>query len=256
MAPSAEARVVPRVNVTSLTPKAIARSPAMEPLAPTLLDERMAHVTNAKDDNPSEHPRQSPHHDVLVITPRGEYHRFPVEKVGEEEGRYTRSPLQPGGDEPGTRKVLNMAQQGTAELPRGPAFSTLAVNPDPAASSCAACYLVNTENLNYVNPWTAAALSDGGPRVLEDERWTDESFELLIAGPRGKVYHLAKGLESAPTVREVDLDGEVEVWAQLRNGLVAGSVEYRRPPGEGPRVVPVVNVTSLTPKHAKSSRDG
>jgi hypothetical protein len=223
-------------------------------------------------DERSKHPRHSVHHDVLVITPRREYHRFPVNKVGGETGRYTSPPLRPGADEPGTRKVWNLAQQGTPDEPRGPAFSTLAVSPDPAASSCVACYLVNTENLRPINPWMAIdatlgmageASTSAGDAASENAASEDaasenaasenDAFEVLVAGPRGKVYFVEKRQGAAPTARSVDLSDEGELWMLLRNGLVAGRVEYRRHPCAEPRVVPVVNVTSLTPKRVDGS---
>lgn len=187
------------------------------------------------------------HHDVLVVTREGEYHRFPVERRGEQEGRFVQPPVRPDLEAPGTRKVLNLARAGEPERPRGPAFAVLPIKPEPAGSAVCTCYLINVENLSPSNPWVADAWSDNA--IAQQPRSSaDASLDVLLAGPGGVVYHVhTPAAGGAPTVRAVDLTDEVEIWSQLRNGCIAGAAEYAHHPDEPGRIIPLVNVTGLAP---------
>lgn len=119
---------------------------------------------------------------------------------------------------------------------------------------------MNAENLNYNNLWTEALWS--APQSEEDATEPPvhpNEFEVLLAGPRGKVLRANverldawspnKPLEirdqsgaRLATLELLDLKHETEIWNQLRNGTVAGRALIQ---GEQ-RVVPLVNVTSLT----------
>lgn len=186
-------------------------------------------------------------HDLLLITPKGEYHRFPVETAGDDSGSFVRAPTRPDMAAAGSRKILNLARRGHGDSRRGPAFALLPVKPEPAGSACGLCYLVNAENLRAHNPWVSAAWNDSAIADAPASAEADE-FEVLIAGPAGKVYHVQKHADAEqPSVRRVDMSGESEIWSQLRNGCIAGAAEYTHHPAREPRVVPLVNVTSLTP---------
>jgi len=187
--------------------------------------------------------RDSEFHDILVIPKRG--HRLQqveVEKAkGANQGKY-KAFATPPLDEAGHRKVLALAGVNSD---RGAGFSTLPIKEEPA-SSFWTCFLINAENLNFRNAWTAAEWNDdpGGP--TERGIWGTPDFEVLVAGPRGSVYLVRKVGNAAPVVSPVDLRFEGEIWTQLRSGLVAGRVKYYRyPDTPGGKVVPLVNVTAL-----------
>lgn len=237
----------------------------------------------------------NPHHDVLVIPPRDvvksdEMYRVPVVKVsgvvnqGETEaddvpaGNYVDQPELLDSYDYAQRRALSIARPqdwgnpNQAGIPRGPAFGTLPVKREPAATASGACYLINAQNLTFLNSWTAEEWTSVS---LDDEddlvaaRSTDDPrFEVLLAGPRGKVFFLKVEIEDMPWVPDqpvditiktgkkrkpikvgeicsLDLRHEVEIWNQLRNGLVAGRV-YRRA-GGGQTFTPIVNITTLVP---------
>jgi hypothetical protein len=181
-----------------------------------------------------------------MITSRGEYHRFAVETEGVDRGRFVATPKRPELDEDGTRKVLNLARSGDHDQRRGPAFALLPIKPEPAGSACVACYLINTENLGPSNPWVSAVWSDGAQPIESGSIGSDD-FDLLVASPGGKLYHLSKRGDAAPVAAEVELAGEPEIWQQLRNGCIAGSALFEHHPDQSARVVPLVNVTPLLP---------
>jgi hypothetical protein len=86
-------------------------------------------------------------------------------------------------------------------------------------------------------------LLNSGYRARLPGQFKEDAFEILLAGPMGRVYYVYKDKNAQPQVVEVqDLSRETEIWYQLRNGLVAGTAPYE---GEGGRVMPLVNVTSL-----------
>ncbi|MFZ5894977.1 MAG: hypothetical protein ACOY0T_28210 [Myxococcota bacterium] len=154
---------------------------------------------------------------------------------------------------------------------RGPAFGTLPVKREPAATHCFACYLVDAQNLSFRNAWTAEEWNEIGADDLEPHPSADdEKLELLLAGPRGKVFYVKLDLERAGQdlwpcgrgtllengsgyIESLNLRFEVEIWNQLRNGVVAGRVMSQRKAAldgklpEDVDYVPLVNVTSLIP---------
>lgn len=238
-------------------------------------------------------------HDMLIIGPVGgelttELYRVPVVKVAKPAPNEQRA--KPAPNEPavgaaaqevvGTyvdlpekldlfdyaqRRTMNVARprewKTPSEVQRGPAFGTLPVKREPAATHCFACYLVNSENLSFRNAWTAEEWNDIGAEDLPPHPSADDDkLEVLIAGPRGKVFYLKVKLEQnnedawapghrvafAPDsfVESLNLRHEVEVWSQLRNGLVGGRVLSRRKasldgvPIDKAEFVPLVNITS------------
>lgn len=199
-----------------------------------------------------DNPIDTVHHDVLLIAADDRFYRFPVEKnAGPDQHLYTDEPVVPALIDPGTRKIRNLAQQGDGgELGprRGPVFATLPLNPEPASSSSLTCYLINTRNLEYQNPWTAQEWSQA-PSARPKLVVPDCEFRMLVAAPDGKVYLLEKQAGSGtPSVRLAD-QSNLEVWSQLRNGTVVGRVLYedQKAPRE---IVPLVNMTSLIPNGA------
>jgi hypothetical protein len=154
------------------------------------------------------------------------------------------------------------------ERSRGPAFGTLPVKREPAATNCFACYLVDAENFSFRNAWTAEEWNDIGAEDLPPHPSADAAeLEVMLAGPRGKVFHLklvletegkdlwppgkAEQLPNGGFIESLDLRHEMEIWNQLRNGTVAGRVlSYRKaarenkPPADA-EYVPLVNITSL-----------
>jgi hypothetical protein len=162
---------------------------------------------------------------------------------------------------------------------RGPAFGTLPVKREPAATHCFACYLVDAENFSFRNAWTAEEWNDIAPEDLPPHPSADDSaFEVLLAAPRGKVFYLRlklendQGEDSWPSGKSISLSKgegsleslnlrhEVEIWNQLRNGVVAGRVMSRRKAVldgrslEDVEYVPIVNVTSLVPDEPSEPR--
>lgn len=233
-------------------------------------------------------------HDILVIAPknvhtREELFRVPVVKSqtnedtaqGIVEGSYVDTPEKLDLFDYAQRRTLSFAQPSDwgARLkePRGPAFGTLPVKREPAATGCLACYLVDAQNSTFENAWTAEDWNDLGagnrPAALSAD---DPEFQVLVAGPRGKVFHLHVKLQDASgeelwepgrrdefadgggSLQSLDLRFETEVWNQLRNGCVAGAaMTYAGSTSdtEGtPQVMPLVNITSLTPQSVDNYR--
>jgi hypothetical protein len=231
------------------------------------------------------------HHDVLVVAPaqvhgEQEIFRVPVVKI---EGQVNQGELDHGDaplgnyvDMPEKLDFYDYAQRRTVAIARpqdwgpperrhvqrGPAFGTLPVKREPAATSCAACYLIDAQNLTFENAWIAEEWNDFGSDDREAAPSADDpSFKMLIAGPRGKVFRLEVNLvdggddlwpvgEQRPigddatfgSVESLDLRYEMEIWNQLRNGCVAGRVLTRREA----EVIPLVNVTTLIPPEMSS----
>jgi hypothetical protein len=201
-------------------------------------------------------------HDVLLIprlfppsekTPDGRAKMLIMEV--KEDGGYKESKWLEG-TAPGARKVYNIARPVDAsESPqRGPGFAILPIRPDPG-SQFNTCFLINTENLFLPNPWTAANWDAFDPatqietsatkpseELPPDPDWRQDGFELLIAGPQGKVFHVEGGTQKGGgTVQEIDLHEEPEIWAQLREGVIVGTVWCAKLN----RVVPIVNATAV-----------
>ncbi len=193
-------------------------------------------------------PRSSEHHDLLVITRASELHRVPVEKTGEQAGRYVQPPERRELEAPGVRKVFGIADPtvGAPEpgTQRGPALSTLPVHTDPAASSYITCYLLNLKNLTYRNPWTVEEWNDAPPDEDQAAVATPSEFELVVGAPDGSAHLIRRRADGEFGAKPLDLARESEVWNQLRNGCVAGSVRVEE---AGGRIVPLVNVASLMP---------
>lgn len=228
------------------------------------------------------------YHDVLVVAPAGvhenqETFRIPVVKI---EGQVNQGEMDHGDaplgnyvDLPEKLDFYDYAQRRTAAIarpqdwgpsarrlvPRGPAFGTLPVKREPAATSCAACYLIDAQNFNFENAWIAEEWNDFGSEDREAAPSADDpNFEVLIAGPRGKVFWLKVNLEvdaqpgydlwpvghkesigpatsQLGSLESLDLRHEMELWNQLRNGCVAGRVLLREPD----TTLPLVNITTL-----------
>lgn len=230
----------------------------------------------------------SPFHDVLVIGPRdaqdsGEFYRLPVVKVPkprpggpERQGAYLDPPERLDLYDYSARRTLAFARpQDWVATPdhtlgdrRGPAFGTLPVKREPAATACLTCYLVDAQNFTHVNAWTAEEWSDLGTDDLPAAATADDvDFEIFVAGPRGQVFHLHVVLEGADgsskwqpggapvtlpngagSLECLDLRHEMEIWNQLRNGVVAGSVDgARKKRRSDGTTIPLVNITSLIP---------
>ncbi len=149
------------------------------------------------------------------------------------------------------RNVMNIAQVDEAvDPPRGPAFSVLPNKPDPSTSQIS-CYLVSSQHLRAANPWTTEAWSsEPNPKttgLTPDPRPRDDAkvaLDFLVAGPDGTVSRVQGG--AAPKALP-NLGEESEIYGQLRNGLVAGSVWCR----QANAVLPIINITALFPKEAK-----
>lgn len=241
----------------------------------------------------------NPHHDLLVVPPPDvvkddELYRVPVVKEGsvvnqgqveEEEARtgsYIDGPELLDSYDYAQRRTLSTARPqdwgnpDQYEIARGPAFGTLAVKREPAATASGACYLINALNLTFRNSWTAEEWTsvsldekDDLPAALSTD---DKRFEVLLAGPRGKVFHLKLEVAGMPwtnqpvyimtgengkstflgEIRCLDLRHEVEIWNQLRNGLVAGRVYWRG--GDGKKFTPIVNITTLVPDEGDTEK--
>lgn len=210
-------------------------------------------------------------HDVLVFPRRGavqppEYYRFPVVKQAEgafDIGQFCDPPERWGLSDIGQRRVWSIAHPhelgADRATRRGPAFAAMPVKPEPGAASYVTCYLINVENIDNPNLWTVEEWNDGplGPDFRTPQH--PESFEVLLAFPWGRVFHLRLEDAELPdtieltvktaggkprvvgTLEQVKLQQETEVWSQLRSGTVAGRVRWKQ------RVVPLVNVTALEP---------
>lgn len=196
-------------------------------------------------------------HDVLLI-PR----LLPVQLAGQpkpgsgmlkmsvkESGDYEASiPL--SVEDAGGRKAYSVARPSDDY---GPAFAVLPIRPEPGTQSDT-CYLINTENLFLPNPWTAtdwdALPPEGeqenpGPAAAQNqpdpESWREDGFDLLVAGPRGRVFRVRCDGHRGQ-VEEIALAQESELWAQLREGLIVGTAKHDN------EILPIVNVTSLNNK--------
>jgi len=195
--------------------------------------------SNQKDDS----------HDVVIVPGSGIVQRFPIDRTkGVYKGveAYPRS--EPGGRK--ARAVVNPSDEF------GPAFAIAPTRPEPAAQN-GTCVLVNQHNVRIRNQWTTARLNNEpdadpiNPDLPDQDPFdqplpegdTSDAFEILIAGPKGKVYLVQKAAGSAPSINPIpNLGTEGEIWYQLRGGFIAGSVRCFQ---EG-RVIPMVNVTSLS----------
>jgi hypothetical protein len=187
-------------------------------------------------------------HDVLVYSSKNELYRLPVEKDGPDLGGYTKEPKKLNMLDAGYRKVDSIAryQDGT----RGAGFAVLPNKPDPQSSQMS-CYVINPQNFKTTTPWTATEWSSADDRrddgiAIDLTPWKADAFEVLVAAPLGQVYFLRKEAGAAATVTPVDLQREGELWTQLRNGVVVGTVRYVGHPA-GPTVVPLFNVTAVKP---------
>jgi hypothetical protein len=210
----------------------------------------------------TKNPREVEEHDILVVRRENQRRRYFRIDAGDRQALYTGLRERSPGDS-GHRGVVNVAcpesTDATTALdrtPRGPALSTLPLHPDPSASAACTCYLLNPDNLRYTTSWTWEDWNDQHVDVADDARETRDEFELLVATPAGKVYYVRQELwgdHRRLSEQEVPLAQEAEIWNQLRNGLVAGSVLYHGRPG-GPAVVPIVNVQSLVPAPAGQGR--
>ncbi len=262
------------------------------------------------DGTDHDEPAPIEHHDVLMIAPKGvhaplEHYRFPVRKgdAGSEvrsaqaKSKSSNSGASPALPErvgayfkpPELMDVYDIGQRHTNAIAhpedwgnagfrstrRGPAVSTIPIKPEPGATACITCYLINAQNLNYRNAWTAEEWNEvpDGPDLPPARHVDDDEVEMLIGGPRGLVFHIeleglrqwtpgerfrlvresdhtsdqkiATGAERG-TVTCVDLSMQTEVWQQLRNGGLMGRVLFD---DDGmKRVVPLVNITTLAPK--------
>lgn len=221
-------------------------------------------------------------HDLLVFPGsktlnKWEYFRVPVTKQTStgptlrRAGEFNDPPEKWDLLDHGERRVLNVAtpapDAANADA-RGPAFALLPVKPDPGSASFPTCYLINVDQLQNPNLWTVEEWNDGpdGPNFPTPPH--PNGFEVLIAGPRGKVFRLLitdldrwKN-ETQPftygEVEDVSLKHEPEIWQQLRNGCIAGRVqlnelshELKQKGSAKPRVVPLVNITALDPQKEK-----
>jgi hypothetical protein len=252
-------------------------------------------------------PTPIEHHDVLVVAPQGvhddeAFYRFPVIKAVlpnpngagpaaakavpdaahalERVGQYSDKPELHDAYDDGQRRTLSVVRPqdwGPASVratQRGPAFATLPLKPEPepaAGVESSQCYLINTQNLNFRNAWTAEEWNDtpGGVDLPPAQGAMKNEVEALLAGPQGKVFRLAlthisewkRGMTARiiatstseagdvqqrelGAIESVNLGSHMEVWHQLRGGTAMGRVYFDD--ASGPRVIPLVNITTLT----------
>lgn len=230
------------------------------------------------------------HHDLLVVPPVGvlqetQTFRVPVVKVQGQanQGEFDQNDDPVGNyvDLPEKLDLYDYAQRRTMTIARpqdwgdadhrgtsrGPAFGTLPVKREPSATSCAACYLINAQNLNFRNAWTAEEWSDFDTVDLPPAPSVDDDhFEVLLAGPRGMVFRLRVNVaneqgdlwkpgepqdigDQQGRIWALDLRHEMEIWNQLRNGCVAGSALHY----QTNQRIPLVNVTSLVEERSPRS---
>jgi hypothetical protein len=170
----------------------------------------------------------------------------------QENGEYAAStPL--GVEDAGGRKAYSVARPSDDY---GPAFAVLPIRPEPGTQSDT-CYLINTENLFLPNPWTASdwdALPPEGElqnppqtaaRNDAPTEWREDGFDLLVAGPRGKVFRVQWNGQTGG-IEQIAVAQESELWAQLREGLIVGTAKHQD------EILPIVNVTSLNNKRQGS----
>lgn len=229
--------------------------------------------------------KEMPHHDVLFVPLRkvdgapvlqsGEMFRFPVirddQQVNQGEppppsgarGEFVDPPEKLDMYDYAQRRVLsNGYPQDWGDLAktdkRGPAFATIPVKPEPGATACGACYLINAENLSFRNAWTQEEWNSlGAPDLPAAPSADDPTLDVLLAGPQGMVFEIHLTLDEwrpghsqaitrngvkCGEVRCLDLRYETELWQQLRNGLVVGRVQLNR----NEQVMALVNVTSIS----------
>lgn len=212
-----------------------------------------------------------PEHDLLVLPKTGalppwKSYRFVVHKQqtygesgGPVPGTFDAAPETWGVQDIGQRRLYSVARPGEAEGDvdeRGPAIAVLPVKPEPGAASVCTCFLLNVNNFNVPNLWTVEEWEDGPGGVDFETPEHPDDLEVLLAAAHGRVLRLQlKGLSKwkpgvvqrfdGGEIEAIDLSREVEVWSQLRNGTVAGTVSYRGKREN--RTIPLVNVTSLQP---------
>lgn len=189
-------------------------------------------------------PLRDDMHDIIIVPQRGGVERLKVSDVGSYVGhdaaRLNRAST-------GGRKSRAIAQPGEEF---GPAIALSPTRPEPAAQN-GTCTVVNQHNIRIRNPWTTARLNNEPNPTLRDPyndalpaSDLDDTFEILVAGPLGKVYHVKKTKDAAATVADLgDLRLEADIWYQLRNGFVAGSTRCFK---LASRIIPMVNATALT----------
>jgi hypothetical protein len=185
-------------------------------------------------------------HDIVVAPIAGGVERIPVDRGGgANRGRYDMPPEAFGLDKNGGRKAHAVANP---DGPFGPAFAVAPTRPEPAAQN-GTCFIINQHNVRIRNPWTTARLNNepntaGDPfdRPLLARDKVDD-FEILLAGPGGKIYCAEKKNGALSLGELTDLGYEGDIWYQLRGGVVAGSASCFQKQG---RVLPLVNITSLT----------
>lgn len=189
-------------------------------------------------------------HDLLIIPNDQKLYRLSATPVGHGQAGYQgQCASEVRFEDTGYRKATSIARKGSdGKGQRGPAFAVLPNKPDASASQVS-CYLINAENFRAANAWTQTEWSsepDGEDKGLTPAGVAPvgDLVELVIATGSGRVYLLSfreRGqLNSVLTeLRQLNLEGEI--YEQLRNGVVAGSVWVE----QAKRVVPIVNVSSL-----------
>lgn len=201
-------------------------------------------------------PPKDDQHDVIIlpknaVAPRVGVGHAAVQrfKINRATGRYL-PPEELPAHVSGGRKARSLGAPGEGY---GPGISLAPTRPEPAAQN-GTCIIVNQQHLRICNAWTAARLDNEPPQRPTDASATvpDEpdiyreklplrdqksDFEMLVASGQGKVFLVKSNAEPEP----LDLTHESEIWYQLRNGFVAGSVYCEKIKG----VLPMVNVLSL-----------
>lgn len=213
--------------------------------------------------------RTQAEHDVLVIPRKGavqRFHsyRFPVHKDPgrPDSGQFSDPPEEWSVQDEGQRRLINVAEPpGTrdAEAARGPAIALLPVKPEPGAAFFGTCFLINVNNFVAPSLWTAEEWDDGPGGVDFETLEHPTTYEVLLAVSYGRVLRVrvdcldrwrpgvvSKLDNGLGEVEAIELGSEMEVWSQLRNGVVAGTVAVRAG-GPAKRVIPLVNLTALRP---------
>jgi len=210
-------------------------------------------------------------HDVLVFPPSdGEAERrlfrFGVNREGAERGKYQKEPVELQRTDKNKRRsdsVARASEQKADGIVHGAAFATLPIKPEPGGANGVTCYLLDADNFHSPNFWTVEEWNDGPGGAQYPTPSHPNEFDVLLAGPHGKVFRVSvkdvqawkadewqdtrggKGGLSGTgyaTITCINLRYNTAIWQQLRTGCVAGRASVA---GNGGEVIPLVNVTAL-----------
>lgn len=211
-------------------------------------------------------------HDVLVFPPSdGEAERklFRLVASRDHEGRvvYVTPAVElrrADKDRRRAESVARAAEPETNGVAPGAAFATLPIKPEPGGANGVTCYLLDADNFHSPNFWTVEEWNDGPAGIDYETPVHPNEFEVLLAGPHGKVFRVSikdvqawtpgeeeqdtrsgkSGARSTgyATIACIDLRHNSAIWHQLRSGCVAGRTTVT---GDASESIPLVNVTAL-----------